>query len=1673
MSWKSWLTSLRTLVLGPTRRRPGRPRVRPSRSRPSLCVESLEERRTPTVGVSYSAGQFAMKGLSAYDNVAVTTPSTTQIQITLTGDTFSALPANMDPSFFSINPLNTVLTINTVSSTLQTLALNNFNISLDSINDTLRLDWGGVAANNINISAGANDQVTLDNISFGGNLTVSGSGGAAGSVVVTAGDSVTTQGGNISLTGQGSIPQGSAPPPTFIANPVGITVSSGATLNAGGGNVSLTGTGFGSGQAVGVVVLSGAHVQTSGLGTVTIKGTGGAAGGDGSDGVLISGPLTQVSAVNGALAVTGTAGGTGNLDLGIAVQGGAAVLATGVGPVSLTGTGGNGTGNFNEGVQVNGSSVTAGAGGVLLTGTGGGIGAAENGVDLTAATVSATLNGPVTVKGTASPTATSSSDGIFVSQSSLSTVTGPLSLTGTGGGTAGASIGIALQNSSAAASEGAASLTGTGGSGDGDGNEGVLLNESEVSGGAGGVTVTGTGGGSEGGEVGVDLESGATVAAEQTGTVTIKGTGSALGTDANDGVLIAGGVATEHGLSPGAQVTAVTGAVSITGTGGGTTLSNYGIGLLGNPLVSTQGAVSLTGTGGNGTGDTNKGIYVFGAEISAGPGGVTLTGTGGGSGNFEMGVDLESGAIVTAGRTGAVTLKGTGSALGGDNNDGLLLGGTSTQVTALTGAISATGTGGGTGQDNYGISVQAGAFLRSQGAVGLTGTGGNGVGDNNEGILVFGASVTSGPGGLSLTGTGGGVGNGETGVDLEAGTAATATGPITLKGTASVLGTDNNVGILVSGIGTLVSTTSGAVGLSGTGGGAGQGNHGISVQAGAVLRTTVAGPVSLTGTGGNGTSNNNGVFVSGLGTQVTTTSGALSLTGTGGTGTADNNNGVLLSGGAKLSTTRGSVTINANGGGLGNNNDGLAVLGGATLSVAQTGAIKVQATGSIAGTNNCVGTFLSDPGTKLSTLSGAINLPGNGGGFGLDNYGIDVQANAAVQSTSGAVTLTGIAGFGDGANNTGIVLLGGGTVVSTAGKLVLNGTGGTGAGPHDDGILIAGAHTSGSAASPAPQGTIANIPGVSDPSDLPVRTITLPTASLAFVSAGGAFTGQGIPAVVTVAGVDGVANPSLEGITPTLTYFNSAGAQLSGPPSAVATGYTVVASFPGSLDYAGASITTTFAITKATPTVTISAPGGTYSGSAIAATATVTGVTGQAAASLEGVAPTLTYFDHSGNQLAGAPTQAGTYTVTASFAGSADYVTASASATFKINAFTPTVTPTDLGGVATNLQTFAATAVVAGVGGVNITSLGSLTFTYFDHNGNQVAGAPSTKADTYTVLASFSGSADANYAPASASITFKVSPAAMNQFQVSAPTSTTAGNALTVTITAQDQFGNTVPTFSGTITLTSTDAKATGLGTINFPATSGGVPTNGVLTLTNVVLKSAPNGPTGQTISVSSPAPAGTAPATYTGTSNTITVNAASATSLAINTVTAQKAGTPFTVTVTALDAFGNTATSYNQAATLSSSLGAANLLGTTSGNFVNGVLTLTGVQLKKTGSQTLTVTSGSLTSPASNSFMVNPGALAGFSIGNFSTTQTHGHGFSVPLQAVDGCGNLITTFAGTVTLKSNDASAQLPTSNLTFSKGLLTTPNVIFNTVGSDTLVVTFGSGTTAVSTTFTFNVI
>jgi hypothetical protein len=325
-------------------------------------------------------------------------------------------------------------------------------------------------------------------------------------------------------------------------------------------------------------------------------------------------------------------------------------------------------------------------------------------------------------------------------------------------------------------------------------------------------------------------------------------------------------------------------------------------------------------------------------------------------------------------------------------------------------------------------------------------------------------------------------------------------------------------------------------------------------------------------------------------------------------------------------------------------------------------------------------------------------------------------------------------------------------------------------------------------------------------------TVTRATPTVSVSDPGGTYSGTAISATATVAGVSGPGGTTMEGVAPALSYYAgtySGAGQLTGltplPGAPAGAGsYTVLARFPGSTDYAAATGLANFQIGRATPTVVVSAAGGTYSGTAIGATATVAGVSGPGGATLEGVAPSLSYYagTYSGavqltglTPLAAVPVGAGNYTVLAIFPGSADYATATGLANYRIGPATPTVGVVAPGGSYRGTA-IGATATVAGVSGPGGTTLEGVAppLSYYagTYSGaaqltglTALSGAP-TAVGSYTVLASFPGSAD--YTAAAGLANYRIAPATPT-VDVVAPGGTYSGTAIGATATVAGVSG--------------------------------------------------------------------------------------------------------------------------------------------------------------------------------------------------------------------------------------------------------------------------------------------
>ena len=267
---------------------------------------------------------------------------------------------------------------------------------------------------------GASLEVEAASISIpeGAHILSSGAGhialSASGGILVGKGAIIETGNGGLTLTANAT---------GTTAGPfIGIEISGATLTTRGAGKVALTGRGGLGSEAArlhGIHLRSGAVVRSTlggpGAGTITLTGMGGS-GGD-TRGVLITGGATMVTSITGAITIAGTAGtGEGDNMSGIDLRDGGQVVSTGTGPgaaaITLLGTGGDhSVASYNCGVIVSctDSNYTFGAG-------------------------ISTIDGPISLTGTGG-SGESMLIGVFIGDGTSVTAsgTGRITLTGTGG----------------------------------------------------------------------------------------------------------------------------------------------------------------------------------------------------------------------------------------------------------------------------------------------------------------------------------------------------------------------------------------------------------------------------------------------------------------------------------------------------------------------------------------------------------------------------------------------------------------------------------------------------------------------------------------------------------------------------------------------------------------------------------------------------------------------------------------------------------------------------------------------------------------------------------------------------------------------------------------------------------------------------------------------------------------------------------------------------------------------------------------------------------------------------------------------------------------------------------------------------------------------------------------
>jgi hypothetical protein len=258
-----------------------------------------------------------------------------------------------------------------------------------------------------------------------------------------------------------------------------------------------------------------------------------------------------------------------------------------------------------------------------------------------------------------------------------------------------------------------------------------------------------------------------------------------------------------------------------------------------------------------------------------------------------------------------------------------------------------------------------------------------------------------------------------------------------------------------------------------------------------------------------------------------------------------------------------------------------------------------------------------------------------------------------------------------------------------------------------------------------------------------------------------------------------------------------------------------------------------------------------------------------------------------------------------------------------------------------------------------------------------------------------------------------VSPGSPAYFSPSGfPSTTTAGNVNSLTLTVYDQFFNIDTTYNGTVHFTSSDVRA------GLPADYTYTPADGGVHSFSITMKSAGN----QTVTCSDAA---------NGLSKTLDIDVSPAllSGLAFSGLTANAAaGSAAGFTLSAVDAFGNTITGYQGTVHFSSSDALAGTPADYTFNAADQGSHPFAVTFYKAGNQTITANdtaNNSITGSAGTD--VSPGAAVSLSFAGLPPTTGAGTPDVLTITAVDAYGNVASGYTGTVQFSSNDPQASLP----------------------------------------------
>ncbi|MFT3917489.1 MAG: hypothetical protein QM704_26415 [Anaeromyxobacteraceae bacterium] len=278
----------------------------------------------------------------------------------------------------------------------------------------------------------------------------------------------------------------------------------------------------------------------------------------------------------------------------------------------------------------------------------------------------------------------------------------------------------------------------------------------------------------------------------------------------------------------------------------------------------------------------------------------------------------------------------------------------------------------------------------------------------------------------------------------------------------------------------------------------------------------------------------------------------------------------------------------------------------------------------------------------------------------------------------------------------------------------------------------------------------------------------------------------------------------------------------------------------------------------------------------------------------------------------------------------------------------------------------------------------------------------------------------------------------------------TAGTPASVTVAVASTAGGTLASYTGTVTLTSTDAAAVLPAPLVFAAADAGTKT------VQVTFKTA-----GAQL-VSAADTAGVRGAAGT----TVAPGAAAAVVLA-GVPAATAPGAPIAATLTARDASGNVATGFAGTATFTSDDPAAVLPGPVTFATGDAGEKAVGLSLRTPGTRTVSVAVTGLPSVTAN-VDVAPGPAASLGL-ELAGTGVADAAHTLTVRALDAYGNAATAFTGTVSFTGTDAAAPAIAA-VTFAApdlGVKVVPGVKFRTAGEQAITATSGALVARVSKT------